>query len=111
MTAPVIPQTGDELAEFIVDRKRMSEVFNAEDPTVLPSFLTAYARATNKADAGIERKRIDDAAQQRRGGGRSGAGSRQATAAATWPKAPTCCISRTPTAMAWPKPARCCCAT
>jgi hypothetical protein len=29
MTAPVIPQTGDELAEFITDRKKMSEVFNS----------------------------------------------------------------------------------
>jgi hypothetical protein len=38
MTAPVIPQTSDELAEFIVDRKKMSEVFNNEDPTVLPAF-------------------------------------------------------------------------
>jgi HK97 family phage major capsid protein len=56
MTAPVIPQTSDELAEFIVDRKKMSEVFNNEDPTVLPAFLTNYARAVNKADPGISRQ-------------------------------------------------------
>jgi HK97 family phage major capsid protein len=56
MTAPVIPQTGDELAEFITDRKKMSEVFNSEDPKTLPEFLTAYARAANKADPGIERQ-------------------------------------------------------
>lgn len=54
MTAPVIPQTSDELAEFVMDRKRMNEVWNSDDPTVLPGFLTAYARASNKADKDIQ---------------------------------------------------------
>ncbi len=56
MPAPVIPQTADELAEFIVDKKRMNEVFNNEDPKVLPEFLTAYARATNKKDPELLRQ-------------------------------------------------------
>jgi HK97 family phage major capsid protein len=55
MAAPVIPTTSEELAEFIVDRKKMGEVFNNEDPTVLPTFLNAYARATHKADPEILR--------------------------------------------------------
>lgn len=63
MTAPVIPQTSEELAEFIVDRKKMSEVFNNEDPTILPQFLTNYAKAVNKADPSIE-KQLDDRIEQ-----------------------------------------------
>jgi HK97 family phage major capsid protein len=48
MAAVAIPTTSDELAEFVADRKKMGEVFNNEDPKVLPEFLTKYAQAANK---------------------------------------------------------------
>lgn len=58
MTAPLlaIPNSPEELAEFVTDRKRMSEVFNSEDPKVLPEFLTNYAKAVNRADKDINRQ-------------------------------------------------------
>lgn len=60
MTAPVIPSSAEELAEFVVDRKKMSEVFNSDDPKALPEFLTAYAKAANKASNGDIEKQINE---------------------------------------------------
>lgn len=48
MTAPVIPQTPDELAEFVFDRKKCGEILNADDKTLWPKFLTEYANKVNK---------------------------------------------------------------
>lgn len=47
-TKMAIPSSSEELAEFVADRKKMGEVFNSPDPTVLPDFLTKYAAAANK---------------------------------------------------------------
>lgn len=47
-TKMAIPSSSEELSEFVTDRKKMAEVFNNEDPTVLPEFLTKYANAANK---------------------------------------------------------------
>lgn len=47
-TKMAIPSSSEELAEFVADRKKMGEVFNNPDPTVLPEFLTKYAAASNK---------------------------------------------------------------
>lgn len=58
MTAPtVIPQTSEEMSEFLMDNKRRKEVFATDaDPKVLTEFLNSYAKLTNKADPGIERQ-------------------------------------------------------
>lgn len=48
MTAPVIPQTPEELAEFVYDRKKVGELLNSEDKTAWPKFLTEYANKVNK---------------------------------------------------------------
>lgn len=56
MATVTVPSSPEELAEFITDRKRMGEVFNSEDPKVLPEFLTNYAKAVNKADRDINRQ-------------------------------------------------------
>ncbi len=56
MTAPVIPQSSEELAEMIADRKVISEVLNAEDRTLWPKLMTAYANKVNKVDRDVERQ-------------------------------------------------------
>jgi HK97 family phage major capsid protein len=53
MTAPVIPQTPEELAEFAADRKKMNSIIDSEDATAWPKFLTAYADKFNKADPDV----------------------------------------------------------
>src|SRR6188508_450221 len=45
---PVIPTSSEELAEFIADKDKRASVWNNADPTVLPEFLTAYVKASNK---------------------------------------------------------------
>lgn len=56
MTAPVIPQTPAELAEFVSDRKAVNEVLNSEDKTAWPKFLTAYANKVGAKDSSIEQQ-------------------------------------------------------
>lgn len=56
MTAPVIPQTPEELAEFVYDRKRCGELLNNEDKTLWPKFLTEYANKVNSVDKDINRQ-------------------------------------------------------
>lgn len=53
MTAPVIPQTPEELAEFAADRKKMNSIIDSEDATAWPKFLTAYASKFDKADPDV----------------------------------------------------------
>jgi HK97 family phage major capsid protein len=59
VTAPVIPQTPDELAEFVFDRKKVGELLNSEDKTAWPKFLTEYANKVNSVDKDINRQ-IDE---------------------------------------------------
>lgn len=56
MTAPVIPQTPAELAEFVFDRKKCGEILNNEDKTLWPKFLTDYANKVNQLDKDINRQ-------------------------------------------------------
>lgn len=56
-----IPTTSDELAELLVDRKKMDEVY--QSPTDFAEFLTKYANAANRMDPNIERQ-IDERVQQ-----------------------------------------------
>ena len=56
MPAPVIPQTPEELAEAITDRKVINEILNNEDKTLWPKFMTAYANKITKVDPDISRQ-------------------------------------------------------
>ena len=60
MTAPTIPSSAEELAEILADRKQMDAIYNAEDPTSFPKFITAYAAAANKASGGDIERQIGD---------------------------------------------------
>lgn len=63
MTAPVIPETPEELQEAFCDRKFMKELTNSEDPTLYAKFATAYANKvaskapdiTRQVDEQVER--------------------------------------------------------
>lgn len=48
MARTVIPTSSEELAEFVTDKAKRAEIWNNPDPTVLPEFLTNYAKAVNK---------------------------------------------------------------
>ena len=48
MARVVIPTSSEELAEFIADKDKRASVWNSDDPTVLPEFLTNYVKASNK---------------------------------------------------------------
>lgn len=74
MTAPAIPQSPDELAEFVFDRKKVGELLNNEDKTLWPKFLTEYANKVNSVDKDINRQVQEQveqtlAAWQRENGG------------------------------------------
>lgn len=56
MTAPVIPQTPEELVEAISDRKVMNEILHSEDKTAWPKFMTAYANKVGTKDSSIEQQ-------------------------------------------------------
>jgi HK97 family phage major capsid protein len=56
LTTPVIPSSSEELAELITDRPKMKEIFDSPDPKTLPEFLTAYAKAANKADPDVTKQ-------------------------------------------------------
>lgn len=50
-----IPQTSDEMSEFLMDDKRRKAIFSSEaDPAKLVEFMNKYAALTNKADPGIQ---------------------------------------------------------
>jgi HK97 family phage major capsid protein len=56
VTAPAIPQTPEELAEFVYDRKKVGELLNSDDKTAWPKFLTEYANKVNRVDKDINRQ-------------------------------------------------------
>lgn len=50
-----IPQTSDEMSEFLMDDKRRKAIFSSEaDPAKLVEFMNKYAALSNKADPGIQ---------------------------------------------------------
>jgi len=77
MSRTIVPTSSEELAECITDKVKRNEIWNNEDPTVLPEFLTKYAAAHNKADVNVERQVSEQVervlAQMLRGEGEDGA--------------------------------------
>ena len=63
MTAPAIPQTPEELAELIADRKKCGEILNNEDKTLWPKLMTEYANKVNRIDPDINRQ-LDERIEQ-----------------------------------------------
>lgn len=50
-----IPQTSEEMSEFLMDDKRRKAIFSSEaDPAKLVEFMNKYAALSNKADPGIQ---------------------------------------------------------
>lgn len=50
-----VPQTSEEMTEFLMDDKRRKAIFSSEaDPAKLVEFMNKYAALTNKADPGIQ---------------------------------------------------------
>lgn len=58
MTAPVIPTSSDELAEILMDKKRMDPIY--ADPNSFKDFLNAYAKAANAPSAGDIERIVDE---------------------------------------------------
>ncbi len=50
-----IPQTSEEMMEFLADNKKRSQIFKSDaDPKTLTDFMSKYAQLSNKADPSIE---------------------------------------------------------
>jgi len=50
-----VPQTSEEMSEFLMDDKRRKAIFSSEaDPAKLVEFMNKYAALTNKADPNIQ---------------------------------------------------------
>ena len=62
MTAPVIPTSSDELAEMLVNKKVMDEVY--ADPNTFKDFLNNYAKAANAPTHGDIERIVDERLQQ-----------------------------------------------
>lgn len=58
MAAPVIPTSSNELAEILMDKKRMDPIY--ADPSSFKDFLNAYAKAANAPSHGDIERIVDE---------------------------------------------------
>ncbi len=58
-TALAIPETSEQMEEFLADNKARTQIFSASaDPKDLTAFMNAYAKLSNKSSAGDLEKQI-----------------------------------------------------
>lgn len=61
MPAPVIPASSEELAEILMDKKKMDPIY--ADPSSFKDFLNAYAKAANAPSHGDIERIVDERLQ------------------------------------------------